>query len=112
MVLPGSIGGRNDGRRLCVQQTIARGHWKGGSIPKRDIASDRQSIIENPLAWFLVALLLVVEYESHKRLRDLDRVCELFGSHDASYGHPATPREEIDTICNSWQTDDDEPRDP
>jgi hypothetical protein len=65
-----------------------------------------QSIIENPLAWFLAASLAMVEYESHQRGRDLDRVCELLGSHDASYGHPASPREEIDTICNSRQADD------
>jgi hypothetical protein len=66
----------------------------------------QQSIIENPLAWFLAALLLVVEYESHQRGRDLDRVCELLEPHNASYGHPTRPREEIDTICNRWQADD------
>jgi hypothetical protein len=71
-------------------ETIA----KAARSVRRTVDRIRRSIIENPLAWFLAALLLAVEYESHQRGRDLDRVCELFGPHDASYGHPATPREE------------------
>ena len=50
----------------------------------------------------LLALSLYGHYETGK---DLRRVCELIGRHDASYGHPLTPQEEIDTICNVHEPD-------
>lgn len=36
----------------------------------------------------------------------LHRVCQITGPHDASYGDPRTPRQELDTICSNFGDDD------
>lgn len=66
----------------------------------------RKSVIENPFTWFLVVLFAFVEYANYQKGVTIDRMCELTGSHEGSYSHPSTAREELDTICVNRQADD------
>jgi hypothetical protein len=61
----------------------------------------------NPLAWVLAALLAAVEFANYQRGAELTRVCELTSPHDFSYDHPATNKQELDTICAGRWGDDD-----
>jgi hypothetical protein len=49
----------------------------------------------------LLGLLAIAIYGNYQRGNELSRVCYLLGEHVASYGHPQTAQQEIDTICNS-----------
>lgn len=56
--------------------------------------------LRNPVAWILLAFLLISIWEIRQIGRDLLRVCELTGPHDVSLGeHARTPREKITNIC-------------
>jgi len=61
----------------------------------------------NPLAWALAVLLVIVEFANYQRGTELTRVCRLTGPHDFSYDHPATNKQELDTICAGHRGDDD-----
>jgi hypothetical protein len=54
----------------------------------------------------LLGLLAVAVYGNYSTGRDLRRVCELTGPHDAMVRNPRTPREEIGNICVGHQPDD------
>jgi hypothetical protein len=47
----------------------------------------------------LLGLLWVSVYVNYSLGRDLRRVCELTGPHDAVFGSLRTPREEVGNIC-------------
>jgi hypothetical protein len=71
------------------------------------ITKFRESVIANPFAWFLIVLFVFVEHANYQKGVTIDRMCELTGPHNASYGHPNNAREELDTICVNRQPDDD-----
>jgi hypothetical protein len=79
---------------------IHEGKTPSGVVGKLG-ARVRQSVLENPFAWLLLALLLFVEYSNYKKGVIIDRVCELTGPHDAAWSHPKNDREELDNICVS-----------
>ena len=54
----------------------------------------------------LLGLLWVSVYVSYSISRDLRRVCELIGTHDAAFRSLRTPREEIGTICLRREPED------
>jgi hypothetical protein len=47
----------------------------------------------------LLGLLWVSVYVNYSLGRDLRRVCELTGMHDAAFGSLRTPRGEVGNIC-------------
>lgn len=74
---------------------------EGSPIFTRALDTIRTGFIRNPIAWILVVLLCMAEYGNYQRGRELDRVCELLGSHDVAVMSPQTPNEEIDDICKT-----------
>lgn len=72
---------------------------------QRFVSQFRESIVENPITWALVALLTLAIYGNYQRGRELSRICDLLGPHDIRVSNPRTPQEEIDNICISRQSD-------
>ncbi len=73
----------------------------------RLVQSIRESLIENPFAWILLAALVIAEYGNYQRGRELARVCELLGPHEIAVTVARTAREEIDNIYVSRQLADE-----
>lgn len=69
-------------------------------------AKIRASVLENPFAWILFALVLIAEYNNYKKGVLIDHICELSGPHDVASGHPSNDKEELDNICINRQSDD------
>jgi hypothetical protein len=65
------------------------------------IRTFREAVIESPFTWFLLALLALVD--NHRKGVEIDRLCELAGSHDS---HPSTASEKFYKICVDPQPDD------
>jgi hypothetical protein len=59
----------------------------------------RESVIQNPFLWIVVALLVLAEVGSYRTESDLARVCELTGPHYVSVPNPRTAKQEIENIC-------------
>ena len=55
---------------------------------------------------FLLGVLAVALYGHYETGRDLARICDLLGSHNAWVAHPQTDRQEIDDICIDHQQED------
>jgi hypothetical protein len=66
----------------------------------RDLTKFVTEGLKSPIVWILAGLLVLAEYGSHQRWRELVHICELLGTHDA-HEHPTTTKEEIDNICTS-----------
>jgi hypothetical protein len=66
----------------------------------------RNSFVRNPAVWIFFFLFVLAEYWNYMKGRELARVCELLGPHEASVRHPRTAREEIDNICLRHEPDD------
>jgi hypothetical protein len=60
----------------------------------------------NPVAWILAAAIILVEFWNYQKGVQLHRVCELTGPHNLTYGHPVTPKQELDTICGQLPGED------
>jgi hypothetical protein len=56
----------------------------------------------NPIAWLLLAALLLCEWGNYNNGRDLREVCELI-EHPAVFDKAVTPREKIAQICASHE---------
>lgn len=65
-----------------------------------------RSGVPTAVAILLAALAYFVP-DSGQKARDLKRVCDLLGSHDASGPDVAVERRIIDAICLGQETDDD-----
>lgn len=84
-------------------------------IPRLDlsvVAASRRlhaSLLANPVAWLLLALLALAECGNYRNGRDLERLCELTGAHDISVPerYALTPAQKIDNICAAHQAADD-----
>jgi hypothetical protein len=79
-----------------------------GDVKKSVSGRVGAAFLRSPFAFIFFLLWVYALYIIHDRSRDLSRVCELLGDHVASYEHPLTPQEEIDTICNRNTPDDDD----
>lgn len=61
-----------------------------------------------PVAFaILLAALLYFALDVSRKARDLKRVCDLLGSHDATGRDVGVERRIIDAICLGQETDDD-----
>jgi hypothetical protein len=58
------------------------------------------------LILLLGAVLAYLIYRHYSTGHDLQRICELVGSHDASAAIPNSPRQEIDNICINHRAED------
>jgi hypothetical protein len=58
------------------------------------------------LILLLGAVLAYLIYRHYSTGRDLQRICELIGSHDTSVTIPSSPRQEIDNICINHRADE------
>ncbi len=47
----------------------------------------------------LFGLFALTEFWNWQRGRTIDRLCELTDGHPMFYAHPATARQELDSIC-------------
>jgi hypothetical protein len=56
--------------------------------------------LRNPLAWFLLALLVVAEYWNYEHLKQLDAVCEAVPYADLLPYNPKTDLEKAQVICD------------
>jgi hypothetical protein len=53
----------------------------------------------------LAGLLGLTLYDHYWTSRDLQRLCDLIGPHEASPAIPTAPQQEIDNICTNHQPD-------
>jgi hypothetical protein len=78
-------------------------------VLKKDRLSDRvgnaisERFLKNPLAWFLLALLVVAEYWNYEHLKQLDTVCEAIPYADLLPYNPKTDLEKAQVICEGRQ---------
>lgn len=82
-----------------MQKQPAAALLQGNKMKLTDWIRDR--VLRNPAAWFFFALFLLAEYWNYEKGKQLDRVCELTGPHEAVVAKPTTDREELGNICLS-----------
>ena len=58
------------------------------------------------LILLLAGVLAYLIYGHYSTGRDLRRICELIGSHDAGVTIPSSPRQEINNICINHRADE------
>jgi hypothetical protein len=65
--------------------------------------------LRNPVAWFLLALLLLAEYWNYEKGVELDAVCEAVPFADVLPYKPKTDLERAQLICDERRTVPDMP---
>jgi hypothetical protein len=92
-------------RRKSLETGIAQPVLKKSLLPRiGDAISER--FLRNPVAWFLVALLVVAEYWNYEHLKQLDAVCDAIEMPDVLPNHPQTDLERAQAICEERQASD------
>jgi hypothetical protein len=56
-------------------------------------------LLQNYVSVILCLLFVVAVYWNVRKREEINRLCELIGSHSASVDYPRTNREELDKIC-------------
>jgi hypothetical protein len=96
-----------DDRRKPPETGIARPVKKGFFARVGDAISER--FLKNPVAWFLLALLVVVEYWNYEHQKQLDAVCDAIEIPDVLTDNPQTDLEKAQAICEERQESSDMP---
>jgi hypothetical protein len=69
------------------------------------------TLLQNYVSVVLCLLFLVAVYWNFRKGEEINRLCELTGSHLVSADYPQTKREELDTICVAKKHDRGNPED-